>query len=88
MIWALSIQDNLLNSQLLNPEYSACKGGKVVPGWKCWFYGYCYWIGLAAAVALALTGSMSSCAVSQKVRFAVRVGRSHRRRSWYGREVS
>ncbi|KAI9910819.1 hypothetical protein PsorP6_010480 [Peronosclerospora sorghi] len=67
VIWGALLQQTLYSIDTINSAYASCKADNTK--WHCWFYGYSFWVCLAAVIMLSLTGYLSSAGRAEKIRF-------------------
>ncbi|KAF0699205.1 Aste57867_10216 [Aphanomyces stellatus] len=70
ILWSVYFQQQLLNTDVIQSAYSNCKANTEGSGasWSCWFYGYCFWVAIAAVVSLLLTTYASAAGRNAKIR--------------------
>lgn len=67
VIWGWTIQQRLYQVDSINSAFSSCKADRT--DWHCWFYGYSFWVCLAAVIVLSVTGYLSSAGRAEKIRY-------------------
>ncbi|TMW63916.1 hypothetical protein Poli38472_014621 [Pythium oligandrum] len=67
VIWGWAVQQRLYQVDAINSAYTICKADK--RQWSCWFYGFSFWVCLAAVIILSVAGYMSSAGRAEKIRF-------------------
>lgn len=67
VIWGALLQQTLYEIDTINSAYTSCKADNTK--WRCWFYGYSFWVCLASVIILSITGYMSSAGRAEKVRY-------------------
>ncbi|GLD97748.1 hypothetical protein PINS_up006445 [Pythium insidiosum] len=67
VIWGWAVQQRLYQVDAINSAYSTCNADK--KDWSCWFYGYSFWVCLAAVIILSITGYLSSAGRAEKIRY-------------------
>ncbi|KAL8005149.1 hypothetical protein Plhal703r1_c08g0043011 [Plasmopara halstedii] len=67
VIWGALLQQTLYEIDAINSAYSSCKADNTQ--WRCWFYGYSFWVCLASVIILSITGYLSSAGRAEKIRY-------------------
>ncbi|CAK4071395.1 unnamed protein product [Aphanomyces euteiches] len=66
--WSVYFQQKLLDLTVVQTEYSQCKSfTDTGASWSCWFYGYNFWVAIAAVFGLLLTTYASAAGRAAKI---------------------
>lgn len=67
VIWGWGVQQRMYQVDSINLVFNNCKADRV--DWSCWFYGYSFWVCLAAVILLSIAGYLSSAGRAEKIRY-------------------
>jgi hypothetical protein len=67
VIWGWGVQQRLYQVDSINLIFNNCKADK--RQWSCWFYGFSFWVCLAAVILLSIAGYLSSAGRAEKIRY-------------------
>ncbi|ETV93414.1 hypothetical protein H310_12657 [Aphanomyces invadans] len=69
VLWSVSFQQKLLNIDVIQTAYSQCQSLQgSSASWSCWFYGYSFWVAIAAVLCLLVTTYASAAGRAAKLR--------------------